>query len=50
MTDDTRAMSATGLLATFNAAGALTWSDVHPAQQWGYLSERRTLASCSPRR
>ena len=37
MTDDTRAMSATGLLATFNAAGALTWSDVHPAQQWGYL-------------
>ncbi|HRL50300.1 MAG TPA: exodeoxyribonuclease V subunit alpha [Propioniciclava sp.] len=37
MTDDTRAVSATGLLATFNAAGALTWSDVHPAQQWGYL-------------
>ena len=37
MSPDARAVSATGLLAHFNEAGALTWSDVHPAQQWGYL-------------
>lgn len=40
------ALSATGLLADFNAAGALTWADVHPAQHWGYLfgeSDQRVL-------
>ncbi|QIK73282.1 exodeoxyribonuclease V subunit alpha [Propioniciclava coleopterorum] len=40
------AVSATGLLADFNAAGALSWSDVHPAQQWGHLfgeSDERVL-------
>ena len=40
------AVSATGLLADFNRAGALTWSDVHPAQQWGHLfgeSDERVL-------
>lgn len=31
------AVSAIGLLADFNRAGALTWADVHPAQQLGHL-------------
>ncbi len=37
MTDAQLAVSARGLLADFNAAGALGWADVHPAQQWGHL-------------
>lgn len=41
-----RAVSASGLLADFSDIGALTWSDVHPAQQWGHLfgeSDERVL-------
>ncbi|MDO5535178.1 MAG: exodeoxyribonuclease V subunit alpha [Propionibacteriaceae bacterium] len=30
-------VSASGLLADFNRAGALTWADIHPAQQLGHL-------------
>ena len=37
MTESHVAVSATGLLADFNRAGALTWADVHPAQQLGHL-------------
>ncbi len=37
MTDSHVAVSATGLLADFNRVGALTWADVHPAQQLGHL-------------
>lgn len=37
MSDNHVAVSATGLLADFNRAGALTWADVHPAQQLSYL-------------
>lgn len=33
----TTVVSARGLLADFNRAGALTWADVHPAQQLGHL-------------
>lgn len=46
MTQERVALSATGLLADFNAAGALTWADVHPAQHWGHLfgeSDQRVL-------
>ena len=37
MTDAHVAVSATGPLADFNRAGALTWADIHPAQQLGHL-------------
>ncbi|HHU38169.1 MAG TPA: exodeoxyribonuclease V subunit alpha [Propionibacterium sp.] len=37
MTDAHVAVSASGLLADFNRAGALTWADIHPAQQLGHL-------------
>lgn len=37
MTEAHVAVSASGLLADFNRAGALTWADVHPAQQLGHL-------------
>ena len=37
MTGSHVAVSAAGLLADFNRAGALTWADVHPAQQLGHL-------------
>jgi len=37
MTQSDVAVSATGLLADFNRAGAITWADVHPAQQLGHL-------------
>ena len=37
MTEPHVAVSASGLLADFNRAGALTWADVHPAQQLGHL-------------
>ena len=41
MTESHVAVSATGLLADFNRAGALTWADVHPAQQLGHLFGER---------
>lgn len=37
MTEPHVAVSATGLLADFNRAGALSWADVHPAQQLCHL-------------
>lgn len=39
MTDVT--VSARGVLADFSRAGALTWADVHPAQQLGHLFGER---------
>ena len=44
MTESHVAVSATGLLADFNRAGALTWADVHPAQQLGKGAGRSVTA------